>query len=374
MKSLLFACVPLLFLFSCNDKAGVEINSLVLNIDIPSENSPAMKDIIYIPLEINDNCLIGNIDKIIYRAEQFYIFDRNSKTVFVFNDKGEFLYNIQKIGNGPGEYIDPTDMDVDELGNVYIADNPTQKIIKYISGNVNQFETIDIGKYFLDFVIADSNLIYLGDLVKDGCMNIRLAKFEKESKKLSLIHKCEFESKKVIPKFSQHYFFRSGGQIHYYKRFSPYIYSIKNGLVEKVIKLRSDQFPSDELVESWSKNADIHQMQADKIHIKDISAYYETKNSIFITLRDGALHQIVVDKDSGKIYKFSSFSSERFYGNIGAYSASVDHFVSYCTPTKEKIQGILSHNPNIDENLKVRLLSLDDESNPILILFNFEFK
>lgn len=371
-KNILFICVSLFF-FSCKDKDNAVIDCPVLNIDVPSDNSPSMGEILYIPLETNEKCLIGNVDKIIYRTDRFYIFDRGSKAVFVFNEKGKFLYDIQKVGTGPGEYIDPSDIDVDKLGNVYISDNPTQKVIKYISGDVNRFETIDIGKYFLDFVVTDSNLIYLGDMVNNKCMNIRLAKFEKDSKKVSILQTCEFEHRKVIPKFSQHYFFRSGDLIHYYKRFSPYIYSIENGAVTEKIRLDSDKFPPKELIDSWSNDGDIEKMKADKKYIKDISAYYETNNALFITLREGSLQQVVVDKASGKVYKFNSFSNKKFYGYIGAYSVSRDYFVSYCFPSINKINDILLHNPNINGERKRMLSSLNEESNPILILFNFVF-
>lgn len=62
-----------------------------------------------IPLETRSNNLIGEVNKIIYHDNKYYIHAttgyQNGK-LFVFNSVGDFLYSIDRRGQGPGEYYD----------------------------------------------------------------------------------------------------------------------------------------------------------------------------------------------------------------------------------------------------------------------------
>ena len=50
-------------------------------------------DINYIPLETNDNSLIGNISDIIKYKDRFYILDNDiTQSVFCFTETGNFLF------------------------------------------------------------------------------------------------------------------------------------------------------------------------------------------------------------------------------------------------------------------------------------------
>jgi hypothetical protein len=51
--------------------------------------------------------------------------------VCVFNKKGKFIKRIGAKGQGPGEYIRPLAMEVDYLGNIYVADHTSRRINKY---------------------------------------------------------------------------------------------------------------------------------------------------------------------------------------------------------------------------------------------------
>ena len=57
-----------------------------------------------IPLETNDDVLIGSHTEIIHYHGRFYVFDRRQYSVFVFDDTGKFIFQLNKRGRGPGEY------------------------------------------------------------------------------------------------------------------------------------------------------------------------------------------------------------------------------------------------------------------------------
>jgi hypothetical protein len=64
-------------------------------------------------LETTSESLISQINRLIVFENKYYIFDQKGKSVFIFNESGKFLTKIQRIGNGPGEYIQATDFTID---------------------------------------------------------------------------------------------------------------------------------------------------------------------------------------------------------------------------------------------------------------------
>lgn len=60
--------------------------------------------VIIFPLETTNECLIGEITKLIYQNNLIYIADNISKSIFVFDMSGKLQTRIHSVGNGPGEY------------------------------------------------------------------------------------------------------------------------------------------------------------------------------------------------------------------------------------------------------------------------------
>lgn len=130
----------LIYFFSfqaCNlKKEPLTINAekeIVIDEIKKSRNDSIIKDFKYIKLETNDDCLVGAIDKILFR-NNIYILDKKiAKSLFVFNLSGRFLFKLRNIGKGPGEFISINDFDIDVNGNIYILDIYGKKIINFDS-------------------------------------------------------------------------------------------------------------------------------------------------------------------------------------------------------------------------------------------------
>lgn len=86
-----------------------------------------------IPLDLPTSCTVFSSDKIIKKANRYYIMDsRYNKTVFVFDEKGSFLYQLGKKGHAKDEYIDgPKNFCVDNNLNVYIYERNSARIFQY---------------------------------------------------------------------------------------------------------------------------------------------------------------------------------------------------------------------------------------------------
>ncbi len=83
-----------------------------------------------IPLESNDECLIAHIDKLMFGGNRVYVLDATSKSVLMFDKRGQFIRKIHHVGNGPGEYIGLSDMTLMD-NTIILLDHLSGKKIVY---------------------------------------------------------------------------------------------------------------------------------------------------------------------------------------------------------------------------------------------------
>jgi len=125
-------------LFSCGGKKhqSNKLETISINGNIRQTlNFSSFVDIIeFIPLETNNENLIGEVDRIIYRNGKYYLRTthgmQNGK-LSVFDKTGKYLWGLNKRGDGPGEYSDFEDFIITNNGDISILAYP--KIINYDS-------------------------------------------------------------------------------------------------------------------------------------------------------------------------------------------------------------------------------------------------
>lgn len=91
----------------------------------------------YLILETNENCIIGQIEKIIKTDSTILILHStgsNSQLIQFSLKSGDFINAIGKHGQGPGEYNRIFDFDFFDAV-VYILDSSSRKILKYSLAN-----------------------------------------------------------------------------------------------------------------------------------------------------------------------------------------------------------------------------------------------
>jgi len=139
-KYYLFILIALC-LFSCGGKNHqsnkLETISINGNIRQALNLSSFVDTIEFIPLETNEENLIGIINRIVYKDGKYYIRSTQSMLhgkLSVFDDAGKYLWGLNKIGNGPGEYPELKDFAIVENGNIIVLSY--RKIIKYDSSGV----------------------------------------------------------------------------------------------------------------------------------------------------------------------------------------------------------------------------------------------
>ena len=102
---------------------SIKENKITVDLNKPQQASllDYFDHIELIPLETNDDVLIGFLRKIIYHQNRYYALDtyRGKYSVFVFDESGKFILQISKYGQGPGEYSVLADMSINPFtGNI----------------------------------------------------------------------------------------------------------------------------------------------------------------------------------------------------------------------------------------------------------------
>lgn len=143
MKRTIFIFLFVVFIsceFNINKKNTVEIpcekidfNSFFLE-EVESIPSHLINSKKYIKIDDSkENFIFRGIDKIKIFKDNIYILDRRMKKLLVFNMEGEGIGMVGKLGQGPDEYLQITDFDVDNKGCVCIIDGVSNKLMIYDS-------------------------------------------------------------------------------------------------------------------------------------------------------------------------------------------------------------------------------------------------
>lgn len=101
------------------------------SINITSEQLENLK---FIPLEATNSSLIGNIGKVEKDSTTGYWFileANNPNKMFIFDEDGNFVNDIEHQGNGPGEYTVISDFYISDGEWIEILDGNTHRLIRY---------------------------------------------------------------------------------------------------------------------------------------------------------------------------------------------------------------------------------------------------
>ncbi|MDD3968184.1 MULTISPECIES: 6-bladed beta-propeller [unclassified Proteiniphilum] len=145
MKKVTYLIVlfPIYILLSsgCNNKTEKK-GRTTISVDIEKEQTVFFNDLFshieLIPLETNEKSLIRDIRKLIIYEDTFYIFDYNKAEILRFDSRGKYLNKISDRGEGPKEYVNIGDFEIDSSNN----------IIRLLSGVNNSIYEYDLNGNF----------------------------------------------------------------------------------------------------------------------------------------------------------------------------------------------------------------------------------
>ena len=231
-KYYLFILIALC-LFSCGGKSHqsnkLETISINGNIRQALNFSSFVDTIEFIPLETNDENLIGDVERIIYRNGKYYI--RTTQGMLhgklsVFDKTGKYLWGLNRIGNGPGEYPELKEFAITENGN--ITASSYRKIINYDSTGVflSENKTDFLGTEFIytghnHYTYFDCNAIQHGNKLLSVIDNNGTIK-----RKLFMVSKLEAHKSGLTIDWRSLSFFKS--TLYFMYPYGDTIYAIDN--------------------------------------------------------------------------------------------------------------------------------------------------
>ena len=131
MKNVFFLLFVMCFTMCTSKPQGDNVISV--DLDKPEKASlfDYFSSIELIQLETTSEALIVGISKMIDHKDNYYMLDRVQQILFVYDKEGNFLYKINKRGQGEGEYLSFCDFNINPYSdNLEILD-PYGKVHQY---------------------------------------------------------------------------------------------------------------------------------------------------------------------------------------------------------------------------------------------------
>lgn len=83
----------------------------------------------YIPLQAPDSVIVGEITDVFFKNGRYYCADVSTDVIHVFDQNGNYDFQINAYGSGPGEYESLTDVFIDDY--IYVLSRSQKKIIRF---------------------------------------------------------------------------------------------------------------------------------------------------------------------------------------------------------------------------------------------------
>ncbi|TWO31570.1 6-bladed beta-propeller [Seonamhaeicola sediminis] len=113
-------------------------------------------------LKLFTNIKLANIDKVKFFNNMYYVLDKKTSNLVVFNEAGVFINKIGERGRGPGEYIKITDFEIDSKRNqILLLSEPNRAFFKYsLKGDF--IKRISLDFFVHGFVLTkNDNLVFM---------------------------------------------------------------------------------------------------------------------------------------------------------------------------------------------------------------------
>ena len=380
-----------LLLFGCDKKMkspqdleGIFINKdKIIQIKQAKFDEPMFIDSCsFIPLETTDASLIGEIKQIEMYNNKLYIYDRKTDAIKVFDEKGKYLCNIGRKGEGAEEYL--------SIKSFYInADEKKVCILDPLRKTVHEFDME--GKYIQGVKLAKWGFYYMSNLmyfdkylygffdVLDDSDDV-YAKISVED--YSIVDKWSTypvkENDRIPVSFLKHPLSITKTGIHYISLYSDTIYTYKDGETAPylIIETGKPNIPSDFFkgkTYEYEPSKAYVEVGLSKKYSPGFDRILETERFLFVRF-DMKGDFYAVDKETKEAYHinkpfsfdFDFMRSEYVSGDVFIRVLEQSR-VSYC---QRDMKGAENEFP---EQMKNVILNYNpDDDNPIILIYHIK--
>ena len=155
MKSIVF-CLSLLAFCISQQSALPQAKPVIISIEPVKDKIPDIfdhiKKIKIVALESSPDFIIGKFHPPIVSEKYIILYD--TKTIFCFDNEGEFVSRISNIGKGPGEYLSITSTAINHAANeIEVLSQGNHKIFRYDIASGDYLGSVDLPTLTYDFCI-----------------------------------------------------------------------------------------------------------------------------------------------------------------------------------------------------------------------------
>lgn len=335
MKNIYFFVCLLFVCFSC--KKEVKIRSIITNDSLfqtivvdpdeislkePTNISILADNIEYIPLQTADSILIGEVKKMIVWNNRYYIWDQLTEAIFCFDSRGNFIFKLNKRGEGPEEYSNISDFTMDmENGNICIYSNMTGATNIYTkNGEYIRRETTPLilssiavqKNYFYYYLERLPNIDFYSQTYPEQCRYVVTKNGDFTHQQLPFTYHEEYLQ---IP-LSTHNFSLYKDTVLLTEFLKPEVYAIDSTGI--LIPRYRIEFLTNTYTPSFENGVDLNHMKSLEKEGKLtmlFSNFFETDKYIFFNYSRGLVGSVYVDKVKNEIHNMGYFILDDFNNN-----------------------------------------------------------
>ena len=384
MKNSPYPILFLILLFACTDSHHATENTTIVDIDVNARkdyNFSYFFDTCYIvPLQTTDAALIGDVSNVILKEENIFILDkRKSKSIFIYNWKGQLKNVIDQLGEGPGQYLSPSHMSIPEADSlIYITDLLAQKRHSYTFDGAFK-ESIKLAPSTMYTDLMQGN----GLFYTTGGDNVEKAKFVNVyDSDFNLLKRMNISFKDDIwiqgVRKSKYFYEKADGKGVLYKGLrTNSIITIDNDSITQVMRvnLSSDSFHYDPNTPIQAVELSKRVRQSEKYMVGD--GVLDSHRHLFVDIiKGGDVLMAVYHKDTGEAHLVGKLINDIngvvvSLTGILSDSNTPNYFIMALFPAQfrdvMKYKKISSpYDPMLDA------IQLDDADNPILFIYRFK--
>lgn len=376
-KQIIWCVVCLIQLLSCTHQQNKEVSELhELTVHLNNETkSVKFSDLIeetpiFIFLETTEASLIGKIDKVVITEKFIYILDTFiAGAIFIFDNEGKFIKKLSSQGEGPNEYVKPTDILV-ENERVWILDNGrTIKIFDFTDTKVDEIDLTSFSAIKFERIKGEKVFAFITGGLDD---NLVIADRNGDRTASYFPYISRRADRLIINPIYKNY---DDDKIIYRREFNDTLYAINsNGL------------PHPHMYINYGKYALGKKFDRDNHSEEDLKNYaltryyYETMiNEYLVFSINNDFWIRIYDKasDTSKLFKYTSYENDlTIEKDSYIIGTTKDHFIFQVYPNSLITNEELIKSSKIDQlssEFLDNLSKLKSDDNPILMLVKYDF-
>ncbi len=321
-----------------------------------------------IPLQTNDNCVLGIIYQVLLEDNYFYLLDGATNTIFMFDKSGKYISRINAYGFGPEKYSNVSHIQINPYTRqIEVVDNYKNTIFKFTKQNkfISQKR---IPFFFSSYVFLDKKtLVFDKSYQIDDRQNYNLLITNNNYrvlKKLSPITETPPSALSFPPKFRLK---KINQTIFWLKAYDPIVYKITSNGISKQYRLNFDKLWPDHHFAFNNKITDFkyihnvfqkkYMMFFDFFPFRDyFLAKYTYQNVPYISIIDRKTNQ-------KKLYNCSKLP-QRFGSPVGY----TDNAVIYIVNPVDLLEKGFPLTPQQKELIN----AYEEEPNPWIVLLQYK--